>query len=52
MPNVIFFQQTSPSYSYGYGVQDAKTGDLKTAWEEKEGDTVKGEILLHTLANP
>lgn len=35
--------QGKPSYSFSYGVSDASTGDIKTVWETKEGDTVKGE---------
>lgn len=41
-----FWLQESPSYSYGYGVADTHTGDIKTVWEAKEGDTVKGDLVL------
>lgn len=37
--------QENPSYSFGYGVADTHTGDIKTVWEAKEGDTVKGNFL-------
>ncbi|KOB52005.1 putative cuticle protein, partial [Operophtera brumata] len=35
-----------PSYSFSYGVSDASTGDIKTVWETKEGDTVKGHYSV------
>lgn len=35
-----------PSYSFSYGVSDAHTGDIKTVWETKEGDTVKGHYSV------
>ncbi|CAG4977188.1 unnamed protein product [Colias eurytheme] len=35
-----------PSYSFGYGVSDIRTGDVKAVWEEKEGDTVKGHYSV------
>ncbi|CAG9784934.1 unnamed protein product [Diatraea saccharalis] len=34
------------SYSYSYGVADSRTGDVKTVWETKEGDTVKGHYSV------
>ncbi|KAJ0179783.1 hypothetical protein K1T71_004374 [Dendrolimus kikuchii] len=34
------------SYSFSYGVSDLDTGDVKTVWEAKEGDTVKGHYSL------
>ncbi|XP_068630712.1 uncharacterized protein [Battus philenor] len=36
----------SEIYSFGYGVSDAQTGDIKTVWESKEGDNVKGHYSL------
>ncbi|CAK1553795.1 unnamed protein product [Leptosia nina] len=36
----------NPSYSFGYGVSDTQTGDIKTVWEEKQGDTVKGHYSV------
>jgi hypothetical protein len=33
-------------YSYNYGVVDGSTGDSKAAWEEREGDTVRGEYSI------
>lgn len=44
--NLRFWLQESPSYSYGYGVADTHTGDIKTVWEAKEGDTVKGDLVI------
>ncbi|XP_075970780.1 uncharacterized protein LOC142973109 [Anticarsia gemmatalis] len=34
------------SYSYSYGVQDGRTGDVKTVWESRNGDTVKGHYSV------
>ncbi|KOC69203.1 Cuticle protein 19, partial [Habropoda laboriosa] len=35
-----------PRYSFNYGVLDGYTGDSKSAWEERDGDTVKGEYSV------
>ncbi|XP_031841083.1 uncharacterized protein LOC116430721 isoform X2 [Nomia melanderi] len=35
-----------PKYSFNYGVLDGYTGDSKSAWEERDGDTVKGEYSV------
>ncbi|KAJ9591080.1 hypothetical protein L9F63_002361, partial [Diploptera punctata] len=35
-----------PKYSFNYGVNDAHTGDIKSQWEERDGDVVKGEYSL------
>ncbi|KAL0118010.1 hypothetical protein PUN28_009000 [Cardiocondyla obscurior] len=35
-----------PRYSFNYGVIDGYTGDSKSAWEERNGDTVKGEYSV------
>ncbi|XP_073841455.1 uncharacterized protein [Musca autumnalis] len=35
-----------PSYEFGYGVKDLKTGDIKDQWEERDGDHVKGSYTL------
>ncbi|KAL4710574.1 hypothetical protein ACJJTC_008976 [Scirpophaga incertulas] len=35
-----------PSYSFSYGVSDSRTGDVKTVWEAKDGDTVKGQYSV------
>ncbi|XP_033609561.1 cuticle protein 19 isoform X2 [Cryptotermes secundus] len=35
-----------PKYSFSYGVNDAHTGDIKSQWEERDGDVVKGEYSL------
>lgn len=46
---LLWFQE-NPSYSFSYGVADTKTGDIKTVWEAKDGDTVKGkEHMLFDL---
>lgn len=38
--------QACPKYSFNYGVIDGYTGDSKSAWEERDGDTVKGEYSV------
>ncbi|KAG8041984.1 hypothetical protein G9C98_007288 [Cotesia typhae] len=35
-----------PIYSFNYGVIDGYTGDSKSAWEERNGDTVRGEYSV------
>lgn len=40
------FYQAYPKYSFNYGVIDGYTGDSKSAWEERDGDTVKGEYSV------
>ncbi|XP_057341370.1 cuticle protein 19-like [Microplitis mediator] len=35
-----------PMYSFNYGVADGHTGDSKSAWEERNGDAVRGEYSL------
>ncbi|XP_011869525.1 PREDICTED: cuticle protein 8-like [Vollenhovia emeryi] len=35
-----------PKYSFNYGVIDGYTGDSKSAWEERDGDTVRGEYSV------
>ncbi|XP_073820008.1 larval cuticle protein A2B-like isoform X2 [Musca autumnalis] len=35
-----------PQYKFGYGVQDAVSGDTKTQVEERDGDVVRGEYSL------
>ncbi|XP_066586087.1 uncharacterized protein [Prorops nasuta] len=35
-----------PKYSFNYGVLDGYTGDSKSAWEERDGDSVKGEYSV------
>ncbi|XP_072940694.1 uncharacterized protein [Epargyreus clarus] len=42
----LSYKNGNPSYSFGYGVSDARTGDVKSVWEEKEGDTVKGHYSV------
>jgi len=38
--------QAYPKYSFNYGVNDAHTGDIKSQWEERDGDVVKGQYSL------
>lgn len=33
-----------PKYKFDYGVKDAKSGDDKNHWEERDGDKVKGKF--------
>ncbi|XP_013106628.1 larval cuticle protein A2B-like [Stomoxys calcitrans] len=35
-----------PQYKFGYGVQDAISGDSKSQVEERDGDVVRGEYSL------
>ncbi|XP_065208716.1 uncharacterized protein LOC135837389 [Planococcus citri] len=37
---------TYPKYFFQYDVKDYKTGDVKNQWEQREGDTVKGQYSL------
>ncbi|PZC79468.1 hypothetical protein B5X24_HaOG216351 [Helicoverpa armigera] len=34
------------AYSFSYGVADGKTGDVKSVWESRNGDTVKGHYSV------
>ena len=38
--------QAYPKYSFNYGVNDVHTGDIKSQWEERDGDVVRGEYSL------
>lgn len=37
---------SEPNYHFNYGVKDLHTGDLKSQWEKREGDVVKGSYSL------
>jgi hypothetical protein len=39
-------QKDHPRYAYEYGVNDPHTGDVKRAWEKRDGDVVKGQYSL------
>ena len=43
-PSVL--QKDHPLYAYEYGVNDPHTGDIKRAWEKRDGDVVKGQYSL------
>lgn len=45
---IAFFScsQSEPNYHFNYGVKDLHTGDLKSQWEHREGDVVKGSYSL------
>ena len=43
----FFHSQAHPKYNFDYGVSDGKTGDLKSQWETRDGDSVKGAYSLH-----
>lgn len=45
-PRFYFLSQAYPKYSFNYGVIDGYTGDSKSAWEERDGDIVKGEYSV------
>lgn len=34
-------------YDFKYGVKDTKTGDVKSQWESRDGDKVKGKLWLN-----
>lgn len=38
--------QAPAKYEYDYAVKDSHTGDAKSQWETREGDTVKGAYSL------
>lgn len=42
----VLFAQSEPNYHFNYGVKDLHTGDLKSQWEHREGDVVKGSYSL------
>ncbi|CAH1738647.1 unnamed protein product [Aphis gossypii] len=48
LENRLFFScsQSEPNYHFNYGVKDLHTGDLKSQWEHREGDVVKGSYSL------
>ncbi|KAL9903464.1 cuticular protein 76Bc isoform 2-T2 [Glossina fuscipes fuscipes] len=35
-----------PQYAFSYGVKDLNTGDVKSQWESREGDTIKGHYSV------
>ncbi|RZF41641.1 hypothetical protein LSTR_LSTR008076, partial [Laodelphax striatellus] len=35
-----------PSYSFNYGVRDPLTGDVKSQWEQRDGDLVQGHYSV------
>jgi hypothetical protein len=38
--------QAYPRYHFNYGVKDHHTGDLKSQWEQRDGDKVKGSYSV------
>lgn len=38
--------QTPPQYKYDYAVHDPETHDIKSQWEHRDGDLVKGAYSL------
>jgi len=42
----VLCSQSEPNYHFNYGVKDLHTGDLKSQWEHREGDVVKGSYSL------
>ena len=38
--------QAYPRYHFNYGVKDQHTGDLKSQWEHRDGDKVKGSYSV------
>jgi hypothetical protein len=47
---ILFIQflcsQAYPRYHFNYGVKDYHTGDLKSQWEHRDGDKVKGSYSV------
>ncbi|XP_004527060.1 uncharacterized protein LOC101459345 isoform X2 [Ceratitis capitata] len=35
-----------PEYAFSYGVKDLHTGDVKSQWESREGDSIKGHYSI------
>ena len=42
----IEFLQAPPQYKYDYAVHDPETHDIKSQWEHRDGDLVKGAYSL------
>lgn len=41
-----FIARSDPKYEYSYDVQDAVSGDIKSQYETRDGDTVAGAYSL------
>ncbi|EDW99979.2 uncharacterized protein Dyak_GE23206 [Drosophila yakuba] len=39
-------QYEHPGYAFSYGVKDLHTGDVKSQWESRDGDGVKGHYSI------
>jgi hypothetical protein len=46
MFNHLICSQAYPRYHFNYGVKDHHTGDLKSQWEQRDGDKVKGSYSV------
>ncbi|XP_046988931.1 uncharacterized protein LOC124594603 [Schistocerca americana] len=47
LPHEIIYDYVAPaSYRFDYAVRDGHTGDAKTQWEHRDGDTVRGAYSL------
>jgi hypothetical protein len=44
---LVIVAQAYPKYAYNYGVNDPHTGDVKSAYEERDGDVVKGSYTVN-----
>ena len=44
--NEFICSQAYPRYHFNYGVKDQHTGDLKSQWEHRDGDKVKGSYSV------
>jgi hypothetical protein len=44
--NEFICSQAYPRYHFNYGVKDLHTGDLKSQWEHRDGDKVKGSYSV------
>uniref|UniRef100_A0A1I8NVT2 Uncharacterized protein n=1 Tax=Stomoxys calcitrans TaxID=35570 RepID=A0A1I8NVT2_STOCA len=39
-------EEEHPEYAFSYGVKDLHTGDVKSQWESREGDAIKGHYSV------
>ncbi|XP_072154524.1 uncharacterized protein [Bemisia tabaci] len=46
LANQAAYYQTHSNYHFDYGVKDYHTGDVKSQWESRDGDHVKGQYSL------
>jgi hypothetical protein len=42
----MLLQQVHPRYRFDYSIHDPHTGDIKSQWEARDGDVVKGSYSV------